>query len=625
MSNSKNLTEKQKSFLDKYFDESELKILFPVLAIAFLVRVIFILEIQDTFFLTYLTDDAKIYNDWAMSMIKSGAWTMDSPFFMAPAYPYFLRIVYGIFGHSIFLVQIFQAFANVLTLVFTYLAIRNFAGKNTAFVGTIVGAFYLNYIFYSGIILSETLQVLVYSVILYYLTFPEKDERKYYYLELGFLVALAAWFRGNVLLFAGFLTLYFLYRATKNAQLKNRLFRQLGFFYAGLIIVIAPLTLHNVLAGGDFVLLTSNGGINFYIGNNEKAVGVFVTPSEFDYYEDMAGHKYAQKILNKKLSPSEASSYWYGRGLDFIKQNPGKYFLLELKKLMLFFGEDEEPQSSGINPDYYAENYSKILNLPLFGFFFLFVFSIPGIFFAIKQKKDATLITLFSVSFVVASILFFVNGRFRMAITPFMILFAAYGIVEIFEVIKKGELKLLKTPAIILLGFVIVYYFVIDRPVFKPYDALLSMGNKEYEEGNYEKAIEHFKKSLFYRDFYLTYVNLGNSYAQLKDFKNAVAAYNLAINRKPDYYLAHFNLGFAYTQMNNWDKAIEEYKIALRYKPDFAEVYRNIGIVYYVNEKWEDALYYFQKYLSYSTDKETNELVKKDIETIKLKIEKSKE
>ena len=41
------------------------------------------------------------------------------------------------------------------------------------------------------------------------------------------------------------------------------------------VLVIAPVTLRNYIVGHDVVLMTSNGGLNLYIGNNENADGVY--------------------------------------------------------------------------------------------------------------------------------------------------------------------------------------------------------------------------------------------------------------------------------------------------------------------------------------------------------------
>ncbi len=613
--------ENNDSFLSKYFDERELTILSVIIGVAFLLRLVYIVEIQGTFFMNYLTDDSKIYSDWAMRMVKSGAWYTNVPFFMAPAYPYILSLFYLIFGKSLFVVQFVQAVFSSLAIAFIYLAGRNFHSKSVGYIAAFIAAFYSNFIFYSGAILSETFQMFFLTLLIYKLSqdfskFSLKD-----YFVVGVLTGIAGIFRGNTLVFAALFLLWLGYKVIKKKENSLLLKKGATLYLSGVVLMILPLTLYNVFVGKDFVLLTSNGGINFYIGNNERSVGVFVTPREFDFYEDMPGIKYAERILHKRLKPSEASSYWYSRGFDFIKNHPGEYVLLELKKLILFFGKDEDPQTSLMNPEFFKENYSNILKLPLFGFFFVSLFAIAGLIFSYRQKEWNTQLFLLLTGFVIGNLLFFVNGRFRLAITPLLMIYAAYAIRKSYDFISLKKWEEFCLPAIAVAAFILVYYYGIDRPQFKPYDAYLHMGNKEYNEKHYKKAIGFYKKSLFYNDYYMTYVNLGNAYAQLHDYKNAITAFNIAVKRKPDYYLAHFNLGFAYTQLNKWDKAIDEYKIAIQYKPDFADAYRNIGIVYYVNQKYEDALYYFNRYLELSNDEEIKKSVREDIRNIHLKMQ----
>ena len=49
-------------------------------------------------------------------------------------------------------------------------------------------------------------------------------------------------------------------------------------FALGIILVISPVTIRNWVVGRDLVLLTSQAGQNFYIGNNPRASGFFEHP-----------------------------------------------------------------------------------------------------------------------------------------------------------------------------------------------------------------------------------------------------------------------------------------------------------------------------------------------------------
>ncbi len=43
---------------------------------------------------------------------------------------------------------------------------------------------------------------------------------------------------------------------------------------AAILLTVAPVTIRNLIVADDFVLVSSSGGINFYIGNNESANGI---------------------------------------------------------------------------------------------------------------------------------------------------------------------------------------------------------------------------------------------------------------------------------------------------------------------------------------------------------------
>jgi len=224
----------------------------------------------------------------------------------------------------------------------------------------------------------------------------------------------------------------------------------------------------------------------------------------------------------------------------------------------------------------------------------------------------------------VGTIIFFVNGRFRLALTPTLIVFAAFRIVKIFEFAKAKEFGQLKIPVTLVVIFILIHNFGISKPKFSEYDAFIQLGRISYEEGKYDKAVDYYNKSLFYKDDYLTYMNIGNSLAMKKDFKNAINAFTKAIARNPSDPTVHFNLGFAYSQAGNFDLAIQSFKHATELDPSFAGAYRNIGIIYYIQEQWENALYYYNKFLSLSKDEELNKSVRYDIEQIKARMKEAK-
>ncbi|MCF8355735.1 MAG: tetratricopeptide repeat protein [Melioribacteraceae bacterium] len=608
-----------KSLFHFDLDKSEKKNLFVITAIGFILRLIYVLETQSSPFIQHPFSDSEIYANWALDLIDFGGWFGAETFFMSPAYPYILGIVFLIFGKNFIVIRLIQVIVSTLNIILIYFIGRNLHSKNAGYLSAVIASVYSIFIFYSGAILSETFQVFIISFLILVLT---NDWKKFNYsawFAVGITTGLAAVFRANILIFPLLILLWFAWKYIKS----KTEFAKKGIvgISAGIVLIIAPVTLNNYLASGDFVPLTSNGGINFYIGNNENAVGVFVTPQQFDYYNDMSGKKYAEQQMGIELSPSEASNYWYEKSVDYLTSNPVDATKLFLKKLILFWGEGENAQSSIMDDKYFAENYSSILQLPLVNFILISIFSLIGITLNWNRKPNHSLIILLLFAYIFATVLFFVNGRFRLGITPLLIVFASIGIINLYNIFRESTFDRIKIPVIIVLAFMVSYYFIIDKPKFTDYDAYLKLGDIAYNEGEYKKAVENYKRSLFYNENYQAYMNLGNSYAMLKDYRQAVAAFNLAINRNDNYALTHFNLGFAYTQMGNLELASKEYQKAIDIDPQFADAYRNMGIVMYISERYEEAIYYYEKFLQFAMDEEIKSSVRQDISTLKKLIE----
>ena len=137
-----------------------------------------------------------------------------------------------------------------------------------------------------------------------------------------------------------------------------------------------------------------------------------------------------------------------------------------------------------------------------------------------------------------------------------------------------------------------------------------------YKQGDYEKALEYYRKALVIKEKQLgnnhpstsiTYNNIGLVYKKQGDYKKALEYYRkaLAIREKvlgkehPDTATTYNNIGGVYYKQGDYEKMMEYYKksLAIREKvlvkehPDMATTYNNIG-------HYEKALEYFSKALA---------------------------
>lgn len=601
------------------FSNEEYRYLSIIVIAGFILRFLYVIETQGTPFFQNLFSDSGIYYDLALK-ISGGDWIGNQVFFMSPGYPYFLAIIFTILGKSILAVRLIQVFLNCINIVIIYLTARRLHSKQASYASAVIAAISSSFIFYSGAVLLEVLQTFILSIFLYIISNKNLVEDKRNLLWAGITLGIAGLFRANILLLFPVFLIWFIVKSIKTDTKQKLYYRALLYFSLGCLVPVLLVTARNYLVGNDFVLISSNGGINFYLGNNENSLGIYKTPQDFDFFKDLSGRKYAEQISGRRLTPSEASAYWLDNSLDYIEKNPVDWLELTGKKILFFFDDNENPQSSIMNPSFFSENYSTILSLPLPGFFIIFIISVFGFFLTFDRRREYVLIYLFIITYVAATVIFFITGRFRVASLPVFIIFAGIGIIEGYAVIKSNIYRKLIVPTVAAILITSAVMMLIPKYSFSNYDAYIDLGNSYFEKHKYDEALSNFKKAVSIKADADSFVLLGNAYAAKNEFKPALDSYYKAINNNPDYYLAWFNMGIAYTQIRNLEQAEQAFTRTINLKPDFADAYRNLAIIDYIKEDYKSSLYNFEKFLSLTDDEQAKKSVQVDIQELKRRI-----
>jgi 4-amino-4-deoxy-L-arabinose transferase-like glycosyltransferase len=361
--------------------------------------------------------------------------------------------------------------------------------------------------YFEGELLLDSFLVFFDLLLILFLLRAKENPRFSRWLICGIILGLSAITRPNILVFVPFVWLWIFLVFRKRKTFKAVLVYSASFLL-GSILIISPVTLRNVIAGGDAVLIASQGGINFYIGNNKNADGVSAIFYREDWqYRDF--QKMAEKETGKTLKPSEISSFYYRKGLDFYLENPSRAFKLLVKKLYLFWNRFEISNNQNI---YFFRQYSSLIRILPLGFWLIGPLGLAGMILsipALKRSKEACssriadrrkrilLPILFVISYMATVVMFFVTARFRLPVIPLLIIFSGVSLVWLFERLREKKVSSARTLLLILIPFALLtnsnaYHLKVGD--FS--QAHFSLGNVYLKEGKLNLALAEFNSVL---------------------------------------------------------------------------------------------------------------------------------
>lgn len=604
----------------KVFNYSETKILYVITFIGFLLRFLYLIESQSIPFFDRFYDLQFLYDKAAKLIALNKIYLGPEYFTISPLYTYFLSLFYLIFSKQIFLFQLIQIIISTLTIPILYLVGKNVHSDKIGYTAAFLAAIFGNFIFYSTAILEVTLQVFLLSVLLFFLTqdFERHVEKKWFLI--GLFIALAALTREAILIFAPIAFIWLIVKGRTYEKIKAQFGRVIIAYIIGLSILVVPFVIKNISNSDSLILITPTEGLNFYMGNNSATSDVFVNPEGFNYYEDMAGVNYLRTTEKKDFLPGEASMKWFGKGLDFMLGNPIDAFFLTAKKTFLILGDSENPETSSTDYDFYRETYSNILKLPLISFYFLVLFSLAGLVFSWRDNRKISLLYWFTLTALFLLSVFYVSGRTRMLLSPMLIVFSSYGLYCIFQSIKSSNYRVLISPVLLIVGFAAFQSFLIPKYNFQKYMAYFDLGDYFTQVRSYDVAASSYKKSIMYREHYLTHLKLGDVYALQKKNAEALQEYKAVLELRPDYPPAIFNMALIYSSTGNLERATQLYERVLEVDPNYSDAYRSLGAIAYLNNNFSEALRYFEKFLETSTDEFSKNKILGDIALIKSRL-----
>ncbi len=426
----------------------------------------------------------------------------EAVFYKPPLLPYLLSLPARLFGPEAGPARLFLLLLSALAAPLTARLARPPLGRWGALLAGAFVALYAPAVFYGAELLAASTVLLLNLFLLLLLRRAEERGRRWAYFGGGVALGLSALARPTIGLLLPFLL--FRYRRARTAGL---------MLLAGAALGIAPATLHN-LRGGDFVLVSSNGGINFYLGNHAGADGRSATspglPNEPGAARRAARSR-AGEAAGRDLSPSAVSRFWYGRGVAWIVENPLDAVRLGGRKLYYLLNDRDISD----NIDFYAvEEVNPVLRWLPVRFGVLLALAIPGL-FVLRRDRGGALLLLYGLAAALPPLLFFVVGRFRLPLLPVLAVGAAAGLLQITTGLRRRRREVVIPLAVVSAALVFVHGSLFDVREDRTWHYHYLNGDVLFRRGDRTGAIQAFEESLRRNDrIPLTRNALGFLYAE---------------------------------------------------------------------------------------------------------------
>jgi len=553
-----------------------------VFALALLVRIVYILQIDASPLFAFPAVDGKTYVLHAQSL-AAGNWLGygQEPFWQPPLYPYLLGILKSVAPDSFFYaIRWLQVLFGALTCSLIYLLGTRWHSPRVGLVAALAACFYGPFIFFDGEVLPASLATLLNlgGLLLLDRALDRNELRPY--AVAGFVFGMSALAVASVLSFA--------LAAAGWIYWKKRSLAALTAFALGLVVALAPVTWRNYAIGGDQVLISSNSGINFFIGNNAEYDKMVQTRPGWEWDELIA-----QPTAAGLEIPSEKSAYFWHKARSYIHDHPLHYAYLQLRKAGHYFSGDEVGRNQDI---YYWRSYSSVLSATLWKWGLAFPFGLVcplallGLALAL-HRKNLNLGILFALTYSAGVIAFFPMARYRIPVVPVFLLLASYSACWLWEHFKSGRTRQAGQALVLVLTLGVITNLS-NTPMNMAGDAEIhyNLGQAHSKARQGDAARHHFAQSVALDSTYWqAWLNLGTMAALQGDLEQAKGIFRRVAQAQPQRPEAWVNLAHSFMGLKQSEAAVRAYEQALKVNPHQPRIYAELLQLHFRRRSPEEA------------------------------------
>lgn len=373
-------------------------------------------------------DDELDYHHLAQNLLAGQGYSLDGVPVVnrAPAYPFFLALIYAIFGEHPSVARVAQALVLALLVPLIYYIGKRGWGQNIGLIAAALFTVYPFSLFWGGYLITENLLVALF-VLLGALLIKPAEAGPWRLLAAGLVLGLSLLTRPTALPVAVLLLVWVALTVAatrKSGHSENFQWPVLAalvtlvLILVGTGVALSPWIIRNEITYSRVIPFTSGygssaGGYVFWISNNSYTAtpgdkwGRYVDPKLLPDYAQYTALPNDPSLLDRK---------GYEYGLNYLTSHPGDVPVLLLGKFLRFW--NVFPGSSLLTRGVGA---LSLLLLPFF---------LVGLWEAVRKPASGGMLLAFIVGTMLVGLIFWADTRTRAPAEPFILLTSAVGAIS---------------------------------------------------------------------------------------------------------------------------------------------------------------------------------------------------
>jgi hypothetical protein len=413
-----------------------------LLAAAFVVRLAVVLSLGEAepWF------DAKEYHRLAVGLSETWSYRNaegEPTAYWPPGYPFFLALVYSIFGPSLVAVRVVQSAVGTITCAVIFLIASRLIDKRAAMLALALAAVYPLTVYTAGTLYPAALQTFLVACVIYLCLVAKGSSSAAATLAAGLTAGCAVLVAPSALPAALLAAVWLVWWGgggreavgdigPKESQSAGKARSRVPagrlvpaiLFLIPMLVVIGFWSARNYRVLGKPVAVSANGGFNFWLGNHPEVTATTGNRMNAAMRREL-GAIYAQH-----RNEADRDRALYATTRDYIAADPGRFVRLSIAKAVNLWRLYPRPATE-VRP---AAGREKLLSLLSYGV--LLPFGVFWLFRSLKDSAGARLILLVFIGYTFMHAFFISKVRFRVPLDPYVIVYASAALLALLDFAK---------------------------------------------------------------------------------------------------------------------------------------------------------------------------------------------